>query len=312
MKKLLCALLALVVCLAGAATAEGLLERFELVGKLGEDRYLVRQDGLWGVASAAGELILEPTLENMPEFTDGYAVVSRRSGEVMQDFSGVEEPVLLFGVLDATGQIRIPIEYDSVQLGEGVALVRQGGDYSFLEMDGTPVGGGSWFRAEPFSGGYAAVAERIEGADGSDFVDARWGIIDRTGALVAPCRYEALEFGGGLAVVGEAGEDSSELSYGYIDMSGRTVIECQYDYAQPFVDGVAAVCVRVQSGENVSDSEESSVYWGLIDMTGREILPMEYDYITVDPGPLIHALTGNTTRNYAIQNGEAVEVPAQQ
>lgn len=313
MRRLLCAMLALALCLSGAALSEALLDQFEMVSKLSDDRYLVRRDGLWGLADASGALLMEPRLTEPPEFEGGYAVVSELSDTVTRDISGVQEPVTLYGLMDETGELCIPLQYDSLEFSEGIALVREGEDYLYLQPDGAPLNGERYYRAEPFTGDCAAVGVRIETAvAGSDPYDALWGLIDRTGAQRIPCQYELLEPGtGGPVLVGQdKGDNNYDLAYGYVDMSGQTVIEPVYDSAQPFVDGLAAVCQRVASGEDFSDSESFTSAWGVIDATGREVLPLEYDYITVHDGAQIEAQRSSDTVWYAVRDGEAVEIPA--
>lgn len=313
LRRMICAILALLICLAGLAQAEALLDEYDMVSKLGEDRYLVRKDGLWGMADGSGAEVLAPQFREEPKFEDGCAVVSTLNGAPTRDFSGIEEPMSLCGVIDAEGNIRIPLEYESVKLTEGAALARDGEGYRFLNLDGTPVNDKIYYRAEPFVNGYAAVGVKVEvAANTSDPYGAAWGVIDRQGSEVIPCEYDALTLSAsGPALVGVRTGEGAECKYGYIDMDGNTVIELQYDSAEPFVDGIAAVCTRVESGK-ADDSEPNLALWGAIDAEGNELLPMEYGYVTVHEGGRIEAQQSSATRWFAVEGGELAETEAPQ
>ena len=307
MRRCLCALLAL--CLLGAAAAEGLPGDYEAVRQLSANRWLVRKGGLWGVADAAGEIVLAPQFREEPAFADGYAVVEIVSETLTSEVSGVEEPAVLQGVIDAEGNICIPCEYDSVELGEGAALVREGNEYRYLTMDGAPLTKRSYFRARPFENGYAAVAVRVETvAETSDPYAALWGLIDREGNEVIPCQYERLELGDGPALVAVAGDDGA-LRYGYVGLDGTTVVEPRYGAAEPFVDGYAAVAVRVELA-GAGDSEGRASAWGALDAEGREVLPTEYDAVTVHAGGRIEALLDGETYWFTVEDGVAAAADA--
>lgn len=313
-RRWICIALALALCL-GCAFGEELLDQYELVGKLSEDRYLVRRDGLWGIVDALGGAVLEPELKQEPEFEDGYAVSFHYGSESYEGISGEEAHPSLWGAINSRGEICIPFEYDRVEISSGVALVQLGEEYRYLELDGTPLNGESYDRALPFEGDYATVGKKYElDRHYSLPSDALWGAINRQGEQVIPFEYDLLALSeGGPAKAGKlADAQSVRYLYGYVDLSGKVVIDLQYDGAETFVDGYAAVCKRIDSGKDGSDSESELARWGVIDARGNEVLPLEYDSVTVHEGGRIEAWERDATRWFAVEGGRAVEIEAPQ
>ena len=67
-------------------------------------------------------------------------------------------------------------------------------------------------------------------------LDYKWGVIDKSGKEVIPCKYDFIyDFCEGLAKVRLDGK------YGYIDKSGKEVIPCKYDGAKFVSDGLIGV-----------------------------------------------------------------------
>ena len=90
--------------------------------------------------------------------------------------------------------------------------------------------------------------------------NGKWGFIDKTGKLVIPCVYDAVdEFHDGLARVNKDGK------LGFIDKTGKEVIPFEYDYVCDFHEGLAGV--------------RKNGKYGFIDKTGKEVIPFEYDYV---------------------------------
>jgi hypothetical protein len=96
-------------------------------------------------------------------------------------------------------------------------------------------------------------------------VDGKWGFIDRTGALVIPATYDAVEdFSEGLAAV------RSQDKFGYIDIHGALKIPFQFDAAHLFVNGLASVKLCCGSGFSPNDQ------WGFIDQTGKYVVNPQF------------------------------------
>lgn len=90
-------------------------------------------------------------------------------------------------------------------------------------------------------------------------LDGKWGIIDKSGNVVIPCKYdnEYLSFNEDLAAVELDGK------WGFIDKSGKLVIPCKYEYAGGFSDGLALVKLDGK--------------WGFIDKSDKLVIPCKYE-----------------------------------
>ena len=91
--------------------------------------------------------------------------------------------------------------------------------------------------------------------------NGKWGFIDKTGKLVIPCVYDAVdEFHDGLARVNKDGK------LGFIDKTGKEVIPFEYDYVCDFHEGLAGA--------------RKNGKYGFIDKTGKEVIPFEYNSVS--------------------------------
>lgn len=112
---------------------------------------------------------------------------------------------------------------------EGLAVVRAGGKYGFIDGTGT-------FRITP-EYDYAEVFS--EGLAGVSFDRIKFGFIDSAARMVIEPRFDWVgSFNEGLAMVnlGMAwhGHQKSGGKWGFIDKSGRVVIDIQYEVANTF------------------------------------------------------------------------------
>ncbi len=276
-------------------------------GIVGDGELLLeRRDGLWRLVDLTGAPVLDMLFCNEPVFEDHLAAVSIQTGKFVEDLSEGQTPEVLWGLIDDAGQIRIPAAYDELKLSEGVALVKDGEKYAFLNSDGTPLTDRRYFRAEPFHDGYAQVGVKIETAADESFPsDTQWGVIDSTGAEVVPCEFDFLELGdGGTAVVSDG-----DNQYGYIGMDGESLFDARFDSAHPFV-GEFAVVGRSVEPAHPEDSEPETILLGVIDRQGGQVLSMEYDEIELQPGGLCRARLDGEERWYQLSAGAAAEIEA--
>lgn len=87
------------------------------------------------------------------------------------------------GVFDLTGQVIVPCVWGDIgDFSEGLATVRDGDVWGYVNLQGEVVIPVEWDYAQEFSGGYAIVRQ-----------DGQYGVIDTTGELVIPCEWETLE-----------------------------------------------------------------------------------------------------------------------
>lgn len=120
--------------------------------------------------------------------------------------------------------------------------------------------------------GYTKLGAFTSGLSWVVHQDGGLGYINKTGALVIPCVYEAgAAFSkDGVAYVKKDGK------YGYIDKTGKTVIPFEYDAAYGTGDGLASV---VKNGK-----------CGLVDYNNNVVVPLEYDDISSYEGGVAYAV----------------------
>ncbi|MCL2109905.1 MAG: WG repeat-containing protein [Oscillospiraceae bacterium] len=212
------------------------------------------------------------------------------------------------GFIDDTGEIVIPLEYDSDRysyFSEGLALVYTGGSYrastqrervggkcGYIDKSGEVIIPLQYDNATAFSEGLAIVEK-----------DEKQYIIDKTGEIVAELDVyydEVRRFWDGLASVRIANEYGfidttgkevipvgkydvwqnfieglavarSQNKYGFIDKTGEIAIPFNYNWLYSFSDGLAV-------GYNYYDDEYNPIH-GVINKLGEVVIPFEYDYI---------------------------------
>jgi hypothetical protein len=149
--------------------------------------------------------------------------------------------------------------------GDGLAPVKLGGKWGFIDETGKMVITPAWDEALSFADGLAPV--RKEG---------KWGYIDKTGKLVIEPNWEdASGFSSGTACVTKKG------LFGYIDTTGKVISEPQWQSWEPFVHGVAPV----RKGNRI----------GVLDRGGRMLAEQESGDAGMD--------WNNLTRNAISEHG---------
>lgn len=188
------------------------------------------------------------------------------------------------GVLDVQGEWIVPFEYDFIgKFYEGVALVKDGENFSYIDDSGRLVISGDFQDARDFSESMAAVQS-----------DNKWGYINLSGEMIIPYRYEeCYPFSENLAAVKEDGR------WGFIDKEGKLVIPNEYEEVRSFCEGFAAVKKNGKwyfinnEGDVVTDSQYSEVRnfqegyaavmkdnkWGFINREGYLCIPCHYDAV---------------------------------
>ncbi len=87
------------------------------------------ENGRFGYIAKDGTILVEPDYLELPVFTNGFAVVKKENvdAEKMDDLSGGSLFPTIMGVIDAYGDIVVPIEYDS-------AYVSSDGHYAVISV----------------------------------------------------------------------------------------------------------------------------------------------------------------------------------
>ena len=157
--------------------------------------------GSYGFTDSLGNIVIECRFDDVKGFTEGYAPVLSRGGNVLGEGGvfGTLSPTLKWGYIDTSGMIVIPCQFDLAdQFSEGYAAVMSGSKWGFIDHVGDTLVSYKYDEVRKFVNGYAAVRH-----------GQKWGYIDTEGQELVPCVYDvAGSFGqDGFAAVTRA--DSS-------------------------------------------------------------------------------------------------------
>jgi WG containing repeat len=269
--------------------------------------FLIGQNGKYGYIDNTGNVVVQPQFVWASEFKGGFADLYVCGRIVSMDEKGNLLPHLRaklearksgdkFGFVDASGQFRIPAQYDEAGwFSEGLAAVRVGNKWGYIDEAGHTAIVFQYGLAMAFKHGRAQVIfgefQRVNGIgevsateDGNAVIDAtgriivkgldsvrelsegrmaaeknhRWGYLDADGVPVTRFVYEdANVFADGLAAV------QKKERWGYIDKNGKVVIPFMYEDVDNFSEGLASVKKDGKSG--------------YIDNKGRIVIPPEFD-----------------------------------
>lgn len=253
-------------------------------------RAVVKKGGRYGYIDRTGRLVVPARWLTAEDFSEGRALVCDEKGcgfldaegrytlvpDAMSGTSfrnGIASIVLAMGMshrrtafVTADGG-RIPGQYEgNGSFSEGLAPVRFGGRWGYVDATGKPAIPNVYEDAGDFSEGLAAVT--TEGG--------RCGYVDRAGKLVIPARFAACHpLANGLARVDLAEQPTDGERVAFVDREGE--IKLRGDASQPpfrsasdFSDGVAAVADGPL--DLVGDGE---VRLGYVDGSGRLVWPLQ-------------------------------------
>ncbi|MBX0291622.1 WG repeat-containing protein [Hymenobacter sp. HSC-4F20] len=206
-----------------------------------------RQGNKWGYADQSRRLVLPLRYDEAGPFVDEIAWV--RQGA-------------LYGYIDGGGNPVTPIQFTRASTFQrGGATVELNGETFRIgptgqrltdapppEPEEEPLEHGDLVRKEGkvgfrFTVGSASVPaiydEIRENYNGLLFVrqGPKWGVVNSSGKLVQPVRYDAIRLTGNLQFpVVQQGQ-----LFGYLDEEGNTLTEIRYPQAEPFLGDVARV-----------------------------------------------------------------------
>lgn len=244
MRRFLTALLCTAL-LAGAMPAA--LAAPDYVGGYFDGRAAFSENGKTGFLDEEGRVVVPAVYDDVRVYDGGYARVAQWVGDTQR-----------WGVLDVEGNQVLPLEYDWIgELSEGLRAASLNGKWGYLDeafQAAIPyqfTGG-----AEDFEGGYAQVAMGDE--DGTPL----WGLIDRDGNQVIPCRYLwAARPEGGLSRV-----QSREELYGAVDVStGEEAYPCRFRsgeaLSRAIEEGVSDPDLLWKAAAQAGEDQGLSVTW---------------------------------------------------
>lgn len=235
----------------------------------------VQSEGLWGFVDETGELVIEPTWEEVyGGFSDGRALLGgtyktnsphryiNRAGEVVIEMETTERA---WDFQEGRARFLVTTDWEDAppppdewfeEFGptDDPALIELTADlwdpqlrrYGFINTDGDVVIPPEWGEADDFSEGLAAVRridphtdEAMVRKDPDDYL---WGFIDTEGDVVIDFQFEQVRsFRDGYAVFGEDGK------FGCIDRAGNVAIPANFGDIDGFAGefGVAIVDGRI-------------------------------------------------------------------
>ncbi len=261
------------------------------------------RNGKAGLLDASGQVILPFEYDFISEFTDGFAVVyaNEKVGYVNSKgvvvvkpfyelpgsiiFGGYAKVQLgtLFGFIDSTGQVVLPIKYEALGwFFSDIMPAKENGQWHYIDTKGTVLSK-KYDKAEDFESKYAQVGLKnkkgVVDRSGKEIVPPiydfvaplkeciiakrgeKFGLLDTLGQEKVPFIYDSftnLGYWGGLKVC-------QDDKCGLIGSDGTKITPLKYQFINAFPEGVAIVHIENR--------------YGMIDKTGIELLPVEYKKI---------------------------------
>lgn len=143
--------------------------------------------------------------------------------------------------------------WDEIYLQEGIARVKKGDLYGFVDVSGKTICKPKYRDALVFSDGLAAVL-----AD-----NLRWGFIDTKGEMVIPARFGFVsDFKNGVARI------QSKGYWGAIDKSGKTIIPLKWS-------GIGTFIKTEKDNEELAPVSSGGL-WGYINKDGEIVIKPQF------------------------------------
>lgn len=239
----------------------------------------VEASGRHGFIDRSGEFAIRPSFLHASDFSDGMARVVVEGpcmfyedgpcpGGGLLGGSGQaanEVPPCKFTFVDRRGSV-LEERFDGAQdFSEGLAAVKRGGKWGFIDKSGRLVVEPRFDDASGFKDGRALVMQ-----------GGLYGFIDERGEFVVPPRYKyAEDFSEGLAAVGVLHSEEPAGVY-YIDRSGRVRIPGPFHVAGRFFKGLAHVELKPSTREGDGESPLTRRF-AYINAAGKTVFAYDYE-----------------------------------
>lgn len=173
----------------------------------------IERDGLFGFKLEDGTVIVEPVYRHVGQFKGGFCIVYNDR--------------MRCGIINRAGREVVASEYDEITLpSEGMIRVRKGDLWGYFDTTGKQIIDFQYRAASDFCEGLAVVNSDI------DSTEVLYGFINKENEFVIPARFQyAMTFSEGFAVV------KSYDRFGMIDRKGKEVIPCKYMALSSMMDG---------------------------------------------------------------------------
>jgi len=183
-----------------------------------------------------------------------------------------------YGVKNEKGEIVVPCVYDFIDsvtedqfVFDGLIKVVKQGRVGFVDAEtGELVISCNFSKAGFFKNGYAEVE-----------IYDRWGVIDKTGRIIIPTKYESINvFHGIMSNYIEVVDNGKR---GLVDLkTAKEVLSCEYENIMVMSDGNAIVSKLIK--EEIVNNNEKFVQekekYGLVNLdTGKELAPCKFETI---------------------------------
>jgi hypothetical protein len=209
----------------------------------------VEKDGKWGYINKKGQLLTPISYDIASDFKNGKAVVyidekiyfidvkgemGSSSFKFIKEFNDelfiIQSNYGYFALVNESENEILPNTYSMIDTPyDGLAVVRKGQKYGYIDSKGNEVIPAIYDAAYPFDGKNAIVR-----------IKPNYGIIDSAGKTIVPFKYYSINpFSEGLALVVLG--DFITRKYGFIDEKGNEIIPAIYDRATDFENGTAKV-----------------------------------------------------------------------
>lgn len=224
-----------------------------------------QKNRLWGFIDTTGNYVIQPIYTSVNDFKEGIARVSARRK---------------YGYVDTQGKLIFPCELSYAEDAEGsICRVRKNEKHGILDTKGNWIIEPKYDEILPFDEEEQAI---VKIKDKTDFY---YGIIDKQGKEILPCKYQELgRFYDGLAKV------KNDNKYNFIDRKGKYFFKEFFEDMLNFYEGLA--------GFKKDDK------WGFINPKGEIVIKAKYNEVHSFMNGFARIITKNRKLIYIDRNGK--------
>ena len=193
------------------------------------------------------------------------------------------------GYVNETGTVVYPYTLDEAYpFKNGLAKIRKGKKYGFLDQQGNLVGKMEYTAIESASNDRYKVA--IGGAMRNGvLLGAQWGYLNKNAEVVVPIKYQYIGiFDDGIAAITVDGKS------GFMDSEGKEIIPPVYSYTGLF-NAQGFTWVNKGGKPRAGDGLIIGGKFGIIDKKGTELVPVNYAHIGIFDLPYARQNVGDLT-----------------